>query len=331
MLSEAQVSFFICFFFLFYFVYLLIFFLRAKFSLHLIDTDTGKSSYILVSPLWSLARSSCRLCPWWVENAQGCAWTAWNSPRHPFCKTRSLVFPRSVFSLTSTLSQRKDRAPQPWCVCGGGSVVWVGLWFGGGPPQHRRRRRDSIRPIRLTVAFGLKIRSCWSEWRKKLFFFTTYYWSYACETHWCNTTACRNTFEGERREMPFSWPMTGQQTLLCCPRLVSLLCFFVFVVVTYPSMKKACTILSPSGFIASSGILRKSSRLEQITESCQACQSVSRRGATRMNQRTGVVPESTLVCFSRFQSWVIPLKVSSTQNDSATQWVFLDGKDTYLK
>ncbi len=39
----------------------------------------------------------------------------------------------------------------------GGSVVW-GIRGGGGPPhQRQRQRRDSIRPIRLTVALGLKL------------------------------------------------------------------------------------------------------------------------------------------------------------------------------
>ncbi len=77
--------------------------------------------------------------------------------------------------LTSTLSQRKGQVPQPsitfscqarggvcvvwgaqlWCGglwCWGVSVVWgvCGVWWGG------RHVRDFIRPIRLTVALGLK-------------------------------------------------------------------------------------------------------------------------------------------------------------------------------
>ncbi len=50
---------------------------------------------------------------------------------------------------TSTLSQRKGRAPQP-------SITFSFLAGGGGPP--RRHVHDSIRPIRLTVALGLKAR-----------------------------------------------------------------------------------------------------------------------------------------------------------------------------
>ncbi len=53
---------------------------------------------------------------------------------------------------TSTLSQRKGRTPQPSITWGGGSQPG-----GGGPPQQQRHVHDSIRPIRLTVALGLKI------------------------------------------------------------------------------------------------------------------------------------------------------------------------------
>ena len=74
---------------------------------------------------------------------------------------------------TSTLGQRKGRAPQPSItfscqargvvVVGGGVPVVVGGSSsggggggGGGPPRQRRHIHDSNRPIQLTVALGLK-------------------------------------------------------------------------------------------------------------------------------------------------------------------------------
>ena len=62
----------------------------------------------------------------------------------------------SFCNKTSTLSQREGRAPQPSitfsCQAKGGPVV-VG---GGGPPRQRGHVHNSIRPIRLAVALGLK-------------------------------------------------------------------------------------------------------------------------------------------------------------------------------
>ncbi len=69
----------------------------------------------------------------------------------------------NIICLTSTLSQRKGRAPQPSitfsCQAGEGGflVLRGGLWCGGGGPPHQWwRTRDSIRPIRLTVTLDLK-------------------------------------------------------------------------------------------------------------------------------------------------------------------------------
>ncbi len=59
-------------------------------------------------------------------------------------------------TITSTLSQRRDRAPQP-------SITWGGGWPARGGPPRQRRRRDSIMPIQLTVALGLKIDQTWSS------------------------------------------------------------------------------------------------------------------------------------------------------------------------
>ncbi len=75
-----------------------------------------------------------------------------------FCKK---TYPVRLKLSTSTLSQRKGRAPQPFITWGGGggsaSQGWgVSQPGGGGPPRQRQCRRDSIRPIRLTVALGLK-------------------------------------------------------------------------------------------------------------------------------------------------------------------------------
>ena len=67
-----------------------------------------------------------------------------------------------------------------------------------------------------------------------------------------------------------------------CNVTYSIFCDFTFYFIAYkfifielvtdtdPSVKKACTILSPSGLIASSGIRRKSSRLKY-----KNCQTVS--------------------------------------------------------
>ena len=86
---------------------------------------------------------------------------------------------------TSTLSQRKGRAPQPSITfsCqaggGGGGGPVVG-WWGGALP--RRRRRDSIRSIRLTVALGkrkpivLTFLKHLSNWRR---FLNSHVW-----VHW---------------------------------------------------------------------------------------------------------------------------------------------------
>ncbi len=59
---------------------------------------------------------------------------------------------------TSTLRQRKGRAPQPSSTfsCQAGVGWW---WGGGGPSWQRRHVHDCMRPIRLTVALGLKTNS----------------------------------------------------------------------------------------------------------------------------------------------------------------------------
>ncbi len=61
---------------------------------------------------------------------------------------------------TSTLSQRKGRAFQPSITWGGSQPGGGSASWGGGPPQ-QWRRHDTIRPIRLTVALGLKTKRMW--------------------------------------------------------------------------------------------------------------------------------------------------------------------------